>query len=234
MPTNNPTQTTPQAPPSSSSTAFGSQRVQERVEETAQSASDAAIEKVREVRERAETSIDEQRGQFADRVRRLGDVLQSSSSELGRKDAFAQQLLEQASTRVQRAANYIETASASDVVDDLHSVARQRPGLFFGGAFLVGLAVGRFAKSSRGTGGEHHEARLSDSVRSSAQRAAAHDVSSNVSGRGYQPPPTSSTAGSAAGVKYGSPAASEPPKPQHETPPSEAARAVLPGEGSKS
>jgi hypothetical protein len=34
------------------------------------------------------------------------------------------------------------------MLDDVHSFARRRPALFIGGAFLVGLGIARFLKST--------------------------------------------------------------------------------------
>jgi hypothetical protein len=196
-------------PTPGAASAFGS-RLSERVEQGTQRAADGAVAQVRDARARAESGLEEQRGVVAERVRRFSGVLRQGSDELGADDALAQNLLNQASARIEQAADYIQRARADEVLDDLGSLARTRPGLFFGGAFLVGLAVGRFAKSS--------------------QRTPRHAAPEYRAEPRQGPSPTPERSGSAAGLHYNAP--DHPPRPEP-TEVSELPRAVLPGEGTK-
>ncbi|HEY6556163.1 MAG TPA: hypothetical protein VI072_02780, partial [Polyangiaceae bacterium] len=45
-------------------------------------------------------------------------------------------------------ASYVSETDPRDVLQDVQDFARQRPAWFFGGAFLLGLAAGRFLKAS--------------------------------------------------------------------------------------
>jgi len=145
MPNNNPQQTTPQH--QMAKAAEGANRVAERLEQSAESATSAAIEKVRQVREEAQSGIEQQREQIANRIRRVGGVLRASSQTLSTDDALSQQLFNTAGDQFERVADYIANLTPSDLASDVQSLARRRPGLFFGGSFIVGLALGRFAKS---------------------------------------------------------------------------------------
>jgi ElaB/YqjD/DUF883 family membrane-anchored ribosome-binding protein len=232
-----------------------SARVNERIEQGAQrleqgvqSATTAAIEQVREVRERAESGIEQQRAAVAQRVRRLGEAIRHTSDQLSREDQFAQSLLDNASSRVQSVAEYIDQARLEDVAQDVQTFARRQPAVFFGGAFLIGLALGRFAKSSgsssAGRDEDLYEAEVdlpAPARKQSAQRAPGYDLSSSAtpapatSSPSTSSPSTSTAVGSAAGtdVSYSAPKASEPPKPQVSTA-STAPRATEPGQGNKS
>lgn len=151
MPTNNPQpQTSGSRSGSEQSSSFegrverGSERVERGIEQLATSAAD----RVREAREQATSGITEQRDMVAQRIRRISGVLRAGSSTLATDDSFAQNLLEAASDRIARVADYVSEATPGMVSDDLQRVARRRPGLFFGGAFMLGLTLGRFVKSS--------------------------------------------------------------------------------------
>lgn len=145
MPNNNP-QTTPQQ--QIAKAAEGANKAAERLESTAEHAASVAIEKVRQVREEAQSGIQQQRDLVADRIRRIGGVLRSGSQTLSTDDPLAQQLFDTAGDRIDRLASYIGNITPGQLADDVHTLARRRPGLFFGGSFIVGLALGRFAKSS--------------------------------------------------------------------------------------
>lgn len=147
MPNNNPQQqTTPQQ--QIARAAEGASRAAERLGENAEHATSVAIEKVRQVRDEAQSGIEQQRDQVAERIRRLGGVLRASSQTLSTDDPLAQQLFDTVGDRVEQVADYITNLTPADLADDITSLARRRPGLFFGGSFIVGLALGRFVKST--------------------------------------------------------------------------------------
>jgi hypothetical protein len=163
MPNNN-----PQSPPQPSGRAATSSKIAERIEQTAdqtskladklgQTAEDqasAAIQHLRDVGEQARAGIEQQRAQVASRVRRIGDALRSGSVALEREDELASNVLNMAVAQLDNVASYIDELSPRGLAGDIQSVARTRPGLFFGAAFLVGLGFGRFVKSSGGGGQE--------------------------------------------------------------------------------
>ena len=74
-------------------------------------------------------------------LRHVGEALQS-------EDEFAARLSQRASGGVDKIANYVHSADVRQLRNDAESFARTRPAVFFGGAFLLGMAVGRFFKSS--------------------------------------------------------------------------------------
>ncbi len=120
----------------------------QRSEPRHQGASDPALRQLLNLRERVERGLEEQRTLLVGRVSRLGASLQQTSNQLTREDQLAQELLDGASTRLQRVASYLDNARRDDVVHDLGAFARRQPAVFFGGAFLVGLVLGRLGNSS--------------------------------------------------------------------------------------
>jgi hypothetical protein len=124
-------------------------RLPERTQEAADRARVAAIEKVEDVRDRAREGIDQGRQQVADRIRRLGSALRSASDTLQDEDRTVARYAELASEKIEQAAGYIGSADVRRTMHDIEGFARRQPALFFGGAFLLGLAAGRFLKSSQ-------------------------------------------------------------------------------------
>lgn len=51
--------------------------------------------------------------------------------------------------QVERLARYLHDRDVRQVVSDVEDLARRSPGMFLGGAFVIGLAASRFLKSSR-------------------------------------------------------------------------------------
>jgi hypothetical protein len=136
-------------------------RLPERTQEAADRAKDAAIEKVENVRERAREELDHGRQQVADRIRKLSTALRSASDTLREDDQAVARYADYASQTLERAAGYVGSADLQRTVRDLEGFARRQPAVFFGGAFLVGLAAGRFLRSSqqRDGGTERFESR---------------------------------------------------------------------------
>ena len=107
----------------------------------------SAMERVESVRERAQTGITEQRSAVASRIGRFGNILHDASESLRSDDEFLAHWVDEAGQRVERVASYVGEADLGDVLEDVRDFARARPAWFIGGAFLAGLAIGRFLKS---------------------------------------------------------------------------------------
>jgi hypothetical protein len=115
--------------------------------------SHAAAEQIKEtlvgqadqVRSRAESAKE----QAADRIRRVATQLRQVSETLEEDDSIAASVAERASRGIEGVARYVSNTSAQSFIRDTEQLARRQPALFFGSAFLVGLAAGRFLKSSR-------------------------------------------------------------------------------------
>jgi hypothetical protein len=141
-------------------TAQSSQRAAERIAET----SHRAASGLEETGRRAASEVADQRAHLSDRIRHLGGALRASGDEIKASDATIASLLERASAQAERVASYVDRADPSTLASDLTQFARERPVWFYGGAFIAGLALGRFAKSSaRPGGGAEHDSGDNDS-----------------------------------------------------------------------
>jgi hypothetical protein len=122
-----------------------SSSVAARSHEAAESIKDAAVEKLQS----AYASAESVKGQAVERVRKLGSAVRKVGEHLRVED---QEKLAgyaaDASQRIEDLASYIDTGDLGSFVRDTEQFARRSRPLFFGGAFVMGLAAGRFLRSS--------------------------------------------------------------------------------------
>jgi hypothetical protein len=116
-----------------------------RAREGAEQIKDKALQRVEEAKERATSGKDK----LSDRVRRVSSAIRLAGDDLRLEDDLVARYADRASERFERAADYLRTADPKQAVRDVEGFARREPGLFFGGAFLLGLAAARFLKSSQ-------------------------------------------------------------------------------------
>ncbi len=124
----------------------GSASLAERSEKAADQVAGSAIEQVRAV----QSGLSQQRGQLAQRVRRVGDAMRESGAKMGSDDETASEFFRFASRHIEDIASYVDQNDLSAIASDAREFVRKRPAVFFGGAFLLGLAAGRFLKASGG------------------------------------------------------------------------------------
>lgn len=115
-----------------------------RSQEAAEQLKSAVAEQAGQVREKADTA----REQAAQRFRRVASHLHHVGDTLRSDDRMASELAERASRGIEGVASYVASTDVRGLVRDTEQLARRQPALFFGGAFMLGLALGRFLKSS--------------------------------------------------------------------------------------
>jgi hypothetical protein len=122
----------------------GTSKIVEKSQEAAEQLKDAVVDQANLVRDKAESA----KQHTTDRIRGVATQLQNASDSLRADDPLAANLAERASRGAEDIARYVSSASVQSVVRDTERLARRQPALFFGGAFLLGLAAGRFLRSS--------------------------------------------------------------------------------------
>ena len=80
-------------------------------------------------------------GGVADAIRHAGDELRSENESLAL-------YIDRASDQLRQLANQIREKGAEDIAADVAEFARRRPAVFIGGAFIIGLGLARFLKST--------------------------------------------------------------------------------------
>jgi hypothetical protein len=97
--------------------------------------------------------VDEQKNRAADGLGGIADVIRNAGNELRAENEALASYVDAASDQMRRFADQIREKGVSEMMDDVNQFARRRPALFIGGAFLVGIGLARFLKSSAASGG---------------------------------------------------------------------------------
>jgi len=168
----------------------------DKAERAAEQAKSAAIDRVQTVRDQAQTGLDQGRGLVAARIRHVSAALKSAGNELDKEDETIARYVTAASSRVDSIASYVSTADPTRVLRDVQDLARDKPAWFFGGAFLLGLAAGRFLRASQEGGASRRTEELDESdflSSPSTARADAYRRQQNYADRPYASPPRPSS-----------------------------------------
>jgi hypothetical protein len=127
----------------------GKTQARSAIEQTEQKASQAT----ERVAERAQSAFERTRSMVSDQVRSVASAIDRATDHLRQDDQSGlARRAEQVSRQAQKVSEYLNTRSAADLLSDLERVARERPTLFLGSAFLLGLLSARFLKSSERSG----------------------------------------------------------------------------------
>ena len=105
-----------------------------------------------QTRQQVTAQASEQTQRLAVNIRQLAQQL-STMAQSGQPGTTAHSLVHQLADHGHRAAGYLEGKEPGDLVADLQSVGRRRPGSFLLGAALAGVAVGRLAAARRKAAG---------------------------------------------------------------------------------
>jgi hypothetical protein len=116
----------------------------EVVAETSRQARDLAHEARSQLREQTVA----QRDRVTSGLRVLGDELQQMADRGGQSGA-ATEIAHQAAGRAREVARFLDSREPGDLVKEVRSYARRRPGTFLVGAAIAGVLVGRLVKASR-------------------------------------------------------------------------------------
>lgn len=100
------------------------------------------------VKERVTSRVDEQKNRAADGLGGIADVFRTAGNELRGENETLASYVDMASDQMRRFADQIRQKGVADMLEEVHLFARRRPALFIGGAFLIGIGLARFLKSS--------------------------------------------------------------------------------------
>ena len=120
-----------------------------------------ATTQVRQLFEQLRTELDDQapsQGQrAASGLRSLADELRQMASS-SQQQGLAGEVAQQAAERAGSFADWLENRQPGDMLDELRSLARRRPGAFLLGAAAVGLVGGRMTRGLTGDAGASRRA----------------------------------------------------------------------------
>ena len=180
--------------------------------QTAETAKQQAGEVAGEAMSQARMLLDQTREQVtsqslaqqeraASGLRSLADELSGLVSGNAQQEGLATDLARQASERVRTAADFIENRQPGELLDEVRSFARRRPGTFLLGAAAIGFLGGRLTRGLADEARDESPAPLANRTAPPAVQSA-QPVTSGVSeaapaGPGYSVPPEHDPAGDA-------------------------------------
>lgn len=134
---------TPSKTTSPSSAREAAEAAKHKASEVAGQAKDEAKDQLAQKKQQATGSLDD----VADAMHAAGDRLEQDD-----RDAFAS-YAHNAANQVEHLVQSVRNRSVGEILDEAERFARREPGLFIGGAFLLGIVGARFLKASEpGTG----------------------------------------------------------------------------------
>jgi hypothetical protein len=104
------------------------------------------------IQQRVTSKVDEQKNRAADGLGGIADVIRTASNELRMENETLASYVDAASDQMRRLADQIREKGVEEMMYDVNQFARRRPALFIGGAFLVGIGIARFLKSTAASG----------------------------------------------------------------------------------
>jgi len=121
-------------------------------QEAASVASDAKYQALN-VLDQAKSQVTEQAGSQRDRLvgllQDLSSQLEDMASGQGAPSGMAQDLVRQAADRARTLSSSIEGREPADLLEDVRSFARRKPGSFLLGALAAGVLAGRVTKGAK-------------------------------------------------------------------------------------
>lgn len=102
-----------------------------------------------------EAQSKEQKTKVAETVRTFGDDLSSMTSQGEGSQGLAGQLVQQVADQASSLASHLESREPRELLDDVRSFARRRPGTFLLGALAAGVVVGRLTRGAKAAQDSH-------------------------------------------------------------------------------
>lgn len=185
------------------------QTATEKAKDVAHETGKQARDLLGEAREQAKQQAGSQHRSLVDNLRSLGDEL-GGMTAASEQHGVATELVSQARERVQGAADWLDAREPRDLLDEIRSFARRRPGAFLLGAAMAGVLAGRLtrgvvaARADDTAGapkpvGHRQDGPASQPTLEPSEYAPANAYETEVIG--YSAP-----AGHSAGAGYGTPA----------------------------
>jgi hypothetical protein len=114
-------------------------------------AKDFATSAAGQVQDKMQQAVSQQKSAGADYIGSLAQAAERAAGEFDQAMPQAARYIRQASEQIQSVADTVRERDMRDLVGEVETFARRQPGLFFGGAVILGFAALRFLKSSAPT-----------------------------------------------------------------------------------
>lgn len=121
------------------------QKAQQAVQQTSQFAGQA----MDQVKSQVQTQASSQKDRAVDTLGGMAQALHKAGQQISQDNQpVIGGLLDKAGSQIDQVSGYLRDRDVNGLVQDAENLARTQPALFLGGAFVLGLALARFLKSS--------------------------------------------------------------------------------------
>lgn len=126
---------------------------QQKVGETAAVAKEQVTRKAAEMGEQAKSTVDSRMNEVAHELGSVAEAVRQTTHEVaGDDNTVVARYGERLAGQIEGISSYLNNNGVEQVLDDLQGFARRQPAMFLGGAFMLGIVVGRFLRSSADRG----------------------------------------------------------------------------------
>ncbi len=162
-------------------------KAQEKVSEVTSVAKEQAKRAATQVTEQAKSTVGSRMNEAAHSIGSVADAVRQTSHEIGTENDVVGRYGEQLAGHLEGVSSYLNEKGVEDVLMDLQDFARRQPAVFLGGAFMLGMVVGRFIRSSGSRMMSDYSGGSYDNYeRSSYQGSATRYSTGYGTGSGYQ------------------------------------------------
>jgi hypothetical protein len=133
----------------SEQTSATEQQIKGTVGQVAEQAQQKAKELTSQAQEQAKSAAETRKGQAVEGLEGIAQAFRQTGENLRTADQGAvADYSEQVANQIERFSSFLSERNVDQLLGDAEGYARSHPELFLGGAFALGLLVGRFIKSS--------------------------------------------------------------------------------------
>jgi hypothetical protein len=126
----------------------------ERAAKKTEDLTSATLDGIQGARDSVTSGVEQKRDELTAQLRRISAAIHEGADRLRTSDPKAARWMDLATGRFDQATSYVTQSDLRTVLHDTERFARSKPWVFFGGALLAGLAVGRFLRSSSSQGSQ--------------------------------------------------------------------------------
>ncbi len=146
-------------------------QAQKKANDLAAEAKEQVTRTATRVGEQAKNSVDARMSDVAHELGSVADAVRQTTQEVGDGNETVARYGAKVAEQIEGVSSYLDQHSLDDVLGEVQDFARRQPAVFLGGAFMLGLMVGRFLRSSERNTYPYDSGRYGQDYYASGQRS---------------------------------------------------------------
>jgi hypothetical protein len=132
-------------------------QAKDKAGETVTAAKEQVKRTAAQVGDQAKTTVDSRLGEVAQELDNVAGKVRQTSYNVGDGNDTVVRYGERIAEQIEGVSSYLDEHGVEEILTDIQDFARRQPAVFLGGAFMLGLVVGRFLRSSGDRGMRYDE-----------------------------------------------------------------------------